>query len=208
VRHRGPVGTRGRQRVVDIRDSHDLRCDRDLVAAQAVGIARAIIALVMPADDGLQVPGELDGGEQLEAPDRMHLHDLELLARQRAGLVQDLVRHPDLAKIVQVRAQPNRGQGRFIQRQFARYGKGALRHALAMAERVAIRRFDRLPPLAHHVEIGGLELRDFAADVDEVDARVEPAEQPVRLVQQCQRVLVAAHGLHQQRQFAHRLGFV
>ena len=42
----------------------------------------------------------------------------------------------------------------------------------------------------------------------EVHARIEPAEQAVRRVQQRQRILVPAHRLHQQRQFAHRLGFV
>jgi hypothetical protein len=33
---------------------------------------------------------------RLDPPDRVHLHHLELVARQRAGLVEDLVRHLDL----------------------------------------------------------------------------------------------------------------
>jgi len=135
-----------------------LRRDGDLVAAQAIGIARAIVALVVPADDGLQVPGELDGGEQLEAPDRVQLHHLELFARQRARLVQDFVRHAHLPQVVEIGAKADRGLGGFIELQPARDGEGALCHTLAMTERVAVRRFDRLPPLADDVEVRGLEL--------------------------------------------------
>src|SRR5207249_8557848 len=114
--------------------------------------ARTVVALVMPADDRLQIPGEFDGREQLEAPDRMHLHDLELLARQRAWFVQDFVRHPYLAQIVQVRAKPNRGLRGVVELEPARDGEGALCDAFAVAVRVAVHRFDRLPPLADHVE--------------------------------------------------------
>ena len=77
-----------------------------------------------------------------------------------------------------------------------------------MAERVAVRRFNRLPPLAYHLEVGGLERRDFAADIDEIDAGLEPAEQPVRRVEERQGVLIAPHRLHQERELARRLRFV
>jgi len=139
VRHSGAVRARGRERIVHVHDADDLRRDRDLVAAQPVGIPRAVVALVVPADDGLQVPGEFDGGEQLEAPDRVHLHDLELLARQRARFVQDLVRHPDLPQVVEIGAEADRRLGSFIEHQPAGDGEGALRDALAVAERVAVR---------------------------------------------------------------------
>src|SRR2546429_1756934 len=40
--------------------------------------------------------------EQLDPPDRVHLDHLELVARQRAGLAQNLVRDADLSKIVEI----------------------------------------------------------------------------------------------------------
>src|SRR5207245_9252309 len=41
ARQRGPIGACGTERVEHVHDSHDLCRDRDLVAPQAVGIARA-----------------------------------------------------------------------------------------------------------------------------------------------------------------------
>src|SRR5438105_3378584 len=73
-------------------------------AAKAVGIAGPVVALVVPADDGLDIPGELDLREQLDTPDRMHLDHLELVARQRAGLAENLVRNADFPKIVEIGA--------------------------------------------------------------------------------------------------------
>ncbi len=118
------------------------------------------------------------------------------------------MRHPHLAEVVEVGAKPDRGLRGVVELEPARDGEGALRHTLAVAIRVAVRRFDRLPPLAHHVEVGGLELRDLAADVDEIDACIESLEQTVRGVEERQRVLVSAHRLHQQRELAGRLRFV
>src|SRR5207253_4703885 len=59
IRHRGPIGTRGRERIVHVHDAYDLRRHRDLLAAHAIGIAGAIVALVVPAHDRLQVPRAL-----------------------------------------------------------------------------------------------------------------------------------------------------
>ena len=139
IRHRGSIGTGGRERIIHVHDPHDLRRHRDLLAAQAIGIAGAVIALVVPANDRLQVPRELDRRQQLEAPDRVHLHDLELFVRQRAGLVQDLVRHAHFPKVVEVRAEADRGLGGVIEPELARHGEGPLRHALAVTECVAVR---------------------------------------------------------------------
>src|SRR6266516_2755274 len=107
-------------------------------------------ALVVPADDRLQVPGEFDVREELDPPDGVHLHDLELVARQRAGLAQDLVRHAHLSQVVEIRAEPDRRLGVLVHPERLRHGDAATCHALAMAEGVAIARLDRLPPLAHH----------------------------------------------------------
>ena len=118
------------------------------------------------------------------------------------------MRDPHLAEVVEIGAEADRGLGGVIEHQPARDREGALRDPLAVAERVAVRRFDRLPPFAHDVEVRRFELRHLAADVHEVDARVEPAEQAVRGVEQCQRVLVAAHRLHQQGELARRFRLV
>jgi hypothetical protein len=50
----------------------------------------------------------------------VHLHDLELVPRERAGLVQDFVRHPDLPQVVQVGAEADRGLGTVLELERAR----------------------------------------------------------------------------------------
>ena len=127
----------------------------------------------------------------------MHLHDLVLRARQRPRLVQDLVRHSHLAQIMQICTETDCGLRPVIEPQQARDGKRVLRHPLAVAERIAVGRFDRLPPFAHHFEVRGLELGDLAVHRYQIDARIEPAEQAVRGVEQRERVLIAPHRLHQ-----------
>ena len=64
---------------------------------------------MMPADNRLQVPRKLDVGDELEPPQRVHSHELQLFGGQGAGLVQDLVRQLDLPDVVQVGADANRG---------------------------------------------------------------------------------------------------
>src|SRR5436309_11825940 len=94
----------------------------------------------MPADDRLQVPGELDVGDELDPPDRVHLHDLELVARQRAWLAEDLVGDAHLSQVVEVGAEPDRRLGMFVHSERPRHGYAATCDALAMAEGVAIAR--------------------------------------------------------------------
>src|SRR5437773_11650995 len=109
----------------------------------------------MPADDRLQVPGELDVGDELDPPDRVHLHDLELVARQRAWLAEDLVGGAHLSQVVEVGAEPDRRLGMVVPSERLRHAYAATRDPLATAEGVAIARPDRLPPLAHHCQAGG-----------------------------------------------------
>src|SRR5881394_4289698 len=63
MRHRRPIRPRCSDRVLHVHDADDLRRERDLVAAQAIRIARTVVALVVPTDDRLQVPGEFDRRE-------------------------------------------------------------------------------------------------------------------------------------------------
>src|SRR2546422_6276929 len=47
--------------------------------------------------------------QQLDAPDRVHLDQLTLLAREGAGLAEDLVRHAHLPHVVEVGAEQDGG---------------------------------------------------------------------------------------------------
>jgi len=89
------------------RQRDHLRRDRDLFAEQAVRVAAAVPALVMPAAD-------LDGGleqrllavrrqplEHGRADGGMGADDVELLGRQAARLVEDALGDADLADVVQ-----------------------------------------------------------------------------------------------------------
>ena len=138
----------------------------------------------------------------------MHLDDFELLAGERAGLVQDFVRDIHLADVVQVGAEADGRDFVIVQPQLGRHGDGVLSHALAVAEGVAVAGLDRLAPIFHDVEVGPLEFGDLAADVDELAARVEPSEKTVRRVEQRERFLVSAHGLIQYREISRRLRLV
>ena len=104
-RQRLAVRAVGRHRVEGVAGGDDAGGDRDRLAGQAVGIAAAVPALVRGADD------DADAGEQaadlLQHPlalDGVGLHDRPLLVVERAGLVDDLVGHGDLADVVQQRA--------------------------------------------------------------------------------------------------------
>ena len=101
------VAAVARQRVIYVRQRDYLRRDRDLLAEQAVRVAAAVPALVMPAAD-------LDGGleqrllavrrqplEHGRADGGMGADDVELLGRQAARLVEDVLGNADLADVVQ-----------------------------------------------------------------------------------------------------------
>ena len=73
--------------------------------ASPSGIAAAVPALVRGADDAADAREQAaDLLEHALALDRVGLHDRPLLVVQRAGLVDDLVGHGDLADVVQQRA--------------------------------------------------------------------------------------------------------
>ncbi len=180
----------------------------DLVGPQAIRVSGAIVAFVVPADDGLQIPGELDAREELDPPDRVHLHHLELVACQRAGLAQDFVGDAHFSQVVEVGAEPERRLGVLVHPEGPGHGHAVSRHALAVAEGVGVGRLDGLAPLAHDREVGGFELGHFAIDMDQLAARVEPPEQAMRGVEKSQRLLVPPHGLVEQGQLARRLRLV
>ncbi len=102
---------------------------------------------------------------------------------------------PDLAQVVQICAHPDGGLFERIQAKVSGDGERVGSDALAMPVGVAIGGFDRLSPVAHYVEVAALQLCDPARNVHQIDARVQPAEKPMRAVEQPQRFLVPAHSL-------------
>jgi len=206
-RQRGPIAPRGGKGIVHVHDADDLRRERDLLPAQLIGIAAAVELLVMPPDDRLDVPRELDRGQQLDAPHRVHLDDVELFARQPSGLVQDLVRDADLADVVQVRPEPHGGALLVVKPEPGRDSERVAGDPLAVAEGVAVARFNRLAPVADHGQVRLFKLSHLATHVNQVRAGVETTEQPVGRVQEAQRLLVAARRLVEQGQLAGGLGF-
>jgi hypothetical protein len=105
---RQPVGARRRHRLEGVGHVEDPRQHRDLVAHQAVRIARAVVPLVVVPNDR-QLRGQLrHRGDDVRADHRVRVHDRALFARQEARLVEDAVRNADLPDVVE---QPAPFQG-------------------------------------------------------------------------------------------------
>jgi hypothetical protein len=99
----GAVGAVAAHRVEGIGAEDDPGDDRDVLAGQAVGVARSVVALVArPHHAGDR--GDLrHRGEDGLALEGMAAHDRPLPLVERAGLVDDLGRHGDLADVVELR---------------------------------------------------------------------------------------------------------
>jgi len=136
------IGSGGRERVVHVQNSDDLRSHWDLIALEPVGVAGPVVPLVMPTDDGLQVPREVDVRQQFDSPDRVHLHYVAFFARERPRLAQQLVGDPQLAHVVDVGAQEDGRLVLVVEPQHSRHRHRVSRHALAMTKRVTVARFD------------------------------------------------------------------
>ena len=113
--------------------------------------------------------------------------------------------HAHFPEVVEVGTEPHRRLGVLVQSERARHGHGVPSHPLAVPEGVGVAGLDGLAPLAYHRQIRGLELRQLAVDVHQVDARVEAPEQAVGVVQEGERLLVSAHRLIEERQLARGL---
>jgi hypothetical protein len=91
----------GRQRVERVGDREHARGERDLLAREAVGVAAAVPALVVVADDQRRLVEEVDVAQDRGADLGVAGDAAELVARQRRRLEQDRVGHADLADVVQ-----------------------------------------------------------------------------------------------------------
>ena len=139
---RRSIRARARAGIVEVDRADDLREDRDFVAAQAVGIAAAVEALVVVPDDLADEPQRTQLAAQPVADHGVLLHQLELFARERRRLEQQGVRDADLADVVQVAAAI---EGRDIlggpaERRPERHG--IVRQPLAVPVGVLVARFD------------------------------------------------------------------
>src|SRR5204863_8831806 len=74
---------------------------RDLLAAELVGVARAVELLVVRTDARESVADGLQVAADLPAVSGVTLDDLELVGGERAGLVEDRVRAADLPHVVE-----------------------------------------------------------------------------------------------------------
>ena len=157
---RGGLAVRAvrRQRVERVGDGEDPRRDRDRVAGQPVGIAGAVPALVVMADDVARRAEELDVAHDLPAGHGVLLHDQPLGGRQRAGLEEDRVGHGDLAGVVQDEAELDLrmvGEPHPV-------GLGELQpvggDALGVTARVGVARLDRAGQRAHREHVGAPQL--------------------------------------------------
>src|SRR5499427_982012 len=101
IRERGAVRAVRGERVVHVGDGHDARAQGNRRAGKPVGVAAAIVALVMVADDQRAVGEELERGHDLGAGERVPSHHAPLVVGERTGLAQDALGYGDLAKVVE-----------------------------------------------------------------------------------------------------------
>ena len=117
-RQRGAVGAEGGQGVEAIGDGDDAGQQRDALAAQAVGVAAAVEALVVVADGGQDVAVADDRRQDALADHGMLADHSQISSADSAvGLVQDPLGQADLADVVQLGGEaealePARRRGR------------------------------------------------------------------------------------------------
>jgi hypothetical protein len=133
------------------------------------------------------------------------LDDFEFGFGEFARLVQNLMGDLHLPDVVQVGAQPQGGESVLRQPERTAHCLRILRDPAAVAEGVAVRRFDRLTPVLHHRQEGSLELFDLGLDVHQVQRGVEPSEQAIGCVEQPECILISPLSLIEPGQLARGL---
>ncbi len=99
-RERLAIRAIGGQGVEDVRSLQDASDEGNLVASQAIGITAAILALMMPADNGQHVAKGLQRGANALANRGMRLHQLAFVHVERPRLQQHAFGDGDFADIV------------------------------------------------------------------------------------------------------------
>ena len=106
VRQRAAVRAVGGQRVVEVAHGDDPRLARDRAFGEAERIAGAVEPLVVRRGDPGEVGQRADPPEDLARVDRVAAHRLPLALVEAARLVEDRVRHAELADVVEQRGAP------------------------------------------------------------------------------------------------------
>src|SRR5205823_11173914 len=91
----------------------------DLLALQAQRVARPVPPLVVLSHDARGPVEQLDAAQYLLPMQRVLAHLTPFFFRQRRGLAQDGVRHPDLADVVEERAEFERARLLAAEAEFA-----------------------------------------------------------------------------------------
>ena len=127
-------------------------------ALGALGIAGAVEPQVVLEGDDRREDRHLGRApEDLGAFDRMLAHDHELLLGEPLGLLQDVLRRPDLADVVHERRQTELAQQAALDAERARLAHGQDRHVHHVGEGVVVvvahrrQRDERRPVLRHRV---------------------------------------------------------
>jgi len=107
ARQRAVVRAVCRHRVPRVGETHDARLDGNVVAGEPIGIALAVPALVVVADERYRLAQAAELADDVGAVGGMPLDHLVLVLRQPAGLQQDRVGDAQLADVVQGSPEPN-----------------------------------------------------------------------------------------------------
>ncbi len=158
--HRFAVGAGGGHRAEGIATGDDARLDRDLFAGQPVRVATAVEVLVRGADD------LADFGKRAAHPvehrlalDRVAMHDLPLGVVERAGLVDDLLRHRDLADVVKKRRELDVAALVRVEAELVGDGERKLDHAAAVAAGVGVVGLDHIAKQHRRALVGAAQLK-------------------------------------------------
>src|SRR5204863_4834589 len=117
----------------------DPRGPRNLLPGEMIRVAGSVPALVTRADDRPDVTEQpTDAREQPLTLDRVHLDQLAFLGAEGAGLVDDLVRDPDLAHVVEQRGELRRAAFAGTHTQLVGYGKRQFDDIAAVAAGVRV----------------------------------------------------------------------
>jgi hypothetical protein len=143
VRASRAIDAVARDRVEGVGDGEDARVEVDLFGAQAARVTRPVPLLVVLPDDARRPFQKFDALQNLLAVHGVTAHVHPFLRAELRGLVQDGVRHADLADVVQERAELQRAQILARQIQLAPQTQAETDDALRVAVRLAVARLQR-----------------------------------------------------------------
>ncbi len=111
----GAIGAIFCQRAVHVGDGNDARFQRQLLSAQAVRITGAVQFLVMRPSNRRQLAKRSDARKDLARQPRMLLHHAPFLGIQLSRFVENGIRNPELADIMQQGRAVHQSRALFVQ---------------------------------------------------------------------------------------------